>query len=653
MGNKKNKLFFPENSESESENSNQIPQESLLLNGKYQIQKKIGRGSFGKIHLCCRVSDNEIFAVKFETESQEGQLEYEYKLYQISKGHCGFPNVYSFGQENYRHFLIMDLLGPNLESLFKYCDRKFSLKTVLMIADQILCRLEQVHSKSFVYRDIKPENFVIGRENQKNQIFIIDFGLSKLYRDFWTHKSNRYRNKRDLVGTVRYSSINTHLGIEQSRRDDLESLGYMLIYFLRGRLPWQGMIASNNKERNEKICDKKVVTPLRVLCDGIPIEFQQYLDYCKNLSYEDQPNYGLLRYKFRKLFLSKNYLYDYEYDWKIKHDEESRIKRRNSTDRESFHEKESENDLFREKDQRGILQTNIFIPITNKNKGNNNKNKGENINSNNNKKQKKKKKKIKGIVLIEDSESDSESENEIQSEKEIKEQLIKKINEFEERIQFYQKKEDKKLKLKIEHILLKQQELPEVTETEKEQHSRHLLRLGEIYSLKRREIYQSIREIDEILKNNPNFNDEKIEELSTYIKMELNRSLSFYSLILLDNDLNNLLYLLNEKKTAYESGWEIDSNGKIKIKNKKNKKFEYKNYLNERTIKKKKMVQEKFSLIEQVSHSKEVKEDEKIQKLFLKLVPLKSKNLSSKKLDSLCDDLNKLIILIQEKFQKD
>ncbi|KAJ6251904.1 casein kinase i-like protein [Anaeramoeba flamelloides] len=609
MGNKKNKLFFPENSESESENSNQIPQESLLLNGKYQIQKKIGRGSFGKIHLCCRVSDNEIFAVKFETESQEGQLEYEYKLYQISKGHCGFPNVYSFGQENYRHFLIMDLLGPNLESLFKYCDRKFSLKTVLMIADQILCRLEQVHSKSFVYRDIKPENFVIGRENQKNQIFIIDFGLSKLYRDFWTHKSNRYRNKRDLVGTVRYSSINTHLGIEQSRRDDLESLGYMLIYFLRGRLPWQGMIASNNKERNEKICDKKVVTPLRVLCDGIPIEFQQYLDYCKNLSYEDQPNYGLLRYKFRKLFLSKNYLYDYEYDWKIKHDEESRIKRRNSTDRESFHEKELENDLFREKDQR--------------------------------------------IVLIEDSESDSESKNEIQSEKEIKEQLIKKINEFEERIQFYQKKEDKKLKLKIEHILLKQQELPEVTETEKEQHSRHLLRLGEIYSLKRREIYQSIREIDEILKNNPNFNDEKIEELSTYIKMELNRSLSFYSLILLDNDLNNLLYLLNEKKTAYESGWEIDSNGKIKIKNKKNKKFEYKNYLNERTIKKKKMVEEKFSLIEQVSHSKEVKEDEKIQKLFLKLVPLKSKNLSSKKLDSLCDDLNKLIILIQEKFQKD
>ncbi|KAJ6228390.1 casein kinase 1-like protein [Anaeramoeba flamelloides] len=625
MGNKKNKQFFPENreSESESENSSQIPQEHLLLNGKYKIKKKIGCGSFGKIHRCCRASDNEIFAVKFETESQEGQLEYEYKLYQLSKGYCGFPNVYNFGQDHYRHFLIMDLLGPNLESLFKYCDRKFSLKTVLMIADQILCRLEQVHSKSFVYRDIKPENFVIGRGNQKNQIFIIDFGLSKLYRDFWTHKSNKYRNKRDLVGTVRYSSINTHLGIEQSRRDDLESLGYMLVYFLRGRLPWQGFKASSNKERNEKICDKKVVTPLRVLCDGLPIEFHQYLDYCKNLSYEDQPNYALLRYKFRKLFLSKNYIYDYEYDWKIKHDEESQIKRINSTDCESFHGKELKNDLFG------------------------------------------------GIVLIEDSETEtetktesdlesrSEPENEIQSEKQMQEQIIKKINEFEERIQFYQKKEDKKLKLKIEHILLKQQELPEITETEKEQHSRHLLRLGEIYSLKRREIYQSIREIDEILKNNPNFNDEKIEELITYIKMGLNRIINFYSLILLDNDLNNLLYILNEKKIAYESGWGIDGNGKIKINNKttkkniKLKKFEYKNYLTERAVKKKKMVQEKFSLIEQVSHTKEVKEDEKIQKLFLKLVPLKSKNLSSKKLDSLCDDLNKLIILIQEKFQKD
>ena len=168
-----------------------------------------------------------------------------------------------------------------------------------------LSRVEFVHSKSFIHRDIKPDNFLMGLGKRANQVHIIDFGLAKKYRDPKTHIHIPYRENKNLTGTARYASINTHLGIEQSRRDDIESLGYVMMYFLRGSLPWQGLKAATKKQKYEKISEKKMVTAIEILCRGFPSEFVTYFQYCRSLRFDDKPDYSYLRKQLRDLFTNE------------------------------------------------------------------------------------------------------------------------------------------------------------------------------------------------------------------------------------------------------------------------------------------------------------------------------------------------------------
>lgn len=277
---------------------------SNVVGVHYRVGKKIGEGSFGVIFEGLNLLNNQQVAIKFEPRKSDApQLRDEYRTYKILVGCPGIPNVYYFGQEGLHNILVIDLLGPSLEDLFDHCNRRFSIKTVVMVAKQMLSRVQTIHEKNLIYRDIKPDNFLIGRPGTKtaNVIHVVDFGMAKQYRDPKTKQHIPYRERKSLSGTARYMSINTHLGREQSRRDDLEALGHVFMYFLRGGLPWQGLKAATNKQKYEKIGEKKQTTPIKELCEGLPEQFSQYLTYVRNLGFEDTPDYDYLRELFTQV----------------------------------------------------------------------------------------------------------------------------------------------------------------------------------------------------------------------------------------------------------------------------------------------------------------------------------------------------------------
>ncbi|PIA45435.1 hypothetical protein AQUCO_01700753v1 [Aquilegia coerulea] len=288
------------------------------IGGKFKLGRKIGSGSFGELYLGVNIQSGDEVAIKLEpVKTRHPQLHYESKLYMLLQGGTGVPHLKWFGVQGDYNVMVIDLLGPSLEDLFNYCTRKFTLKTVLMLADQLLNRVEYMHSRGFLHRDIKPDNFLMGLGRKANQVYIIDYGLAKKYRDLQTHKHIPYRENKNLTGTARYASVNTHLGVEQSRRDDLESLGYVLMYFLRGSLPWQGLKAGTKKQKYDRISEKKMLTPVEVLCKSYPSEFISYFHYCRSLRFDDKPDYSYLKRLFRDLFIREGYQFDYVFDWTV------------------------------------------------------------------------------------------------------------------------------------------------------------------------------------------------------------------------------------------------------------------------------------------------------------------------------------------------
>lgn len=209
----------------------------------------------------------------------------------------------------------MELLGQSLENLFQAQNKSFSIKTACMLGIQMIDRIEYVHSRKIIHRDIKPDNFVIGRNDKSHIVYVLDFGLSKKYYSV-SHKCHiPFIKGKKLTGTARYASINALSGFEQSRRDDLESIGYILMYFIRGSLPWQGLKINKKEDRYKKICEKKKETSAKDLCAGFPSEFETFVSYTRNLQFTEVPNYNYLRNLLKTIIKKSGSTIDFFYDW--------------------------------------------------------------------------------------------------------------------------------------------------------------------------------------------------------------------------------------------------------------------------------------------------------------------------------------------------
>ncbi len=287
----------------------------ILINDTYILGKRLGKGSFGEVHAGKHKWTNRPVAIKLEPlEASTHILEHEYKVYQeLYNPNSGVSQCYFFGIECDYAVLVVDLLGKSLGTLMDECENHFSLKAVLMIAEQMISRIEYIHEHNYIHRDLKPDNMLIGRSHHKNMIYLIDFGLAKKYRS--NNKHIAFKDGGKLVGTARYASVNSHHGYQLSRRDDLISLGYIIVYFVKGKLPWQKVKGKTKEEKYNNIKKLKHGLGNQVICSGLPKEFQIYLDYCTTLQFDEKPDYNYLRNLFKTLFRKQNYMYDLIFDW--------------------------------------------------------------------------------------------------------------------------------------------------------------------------------------------------------------------------------------------------------------------------------------------------------------------------------------------------
>lgn len=279
---------------------------NIIINDKYIVVKKLGEGSFGSIYKCIDKNDKSEYAIKFEKNNVTySQLNNEYFIYKtlnkyknMISHHIYLPNIYDYGNVYNEKYFIFDLMNYSLQDFIDK-NKVVPIKTAAYMAVQILNIIRYIHLCGIIHRDIKPSNIMF----KNNKLYIIDFGLSKFFID----KNGNHialKNNKKFIGTTRYCSINIHEGLEYSRRDDLESCAYVLIYIIKGSLPWQGIVYKKDDDKNKKILNKKKNISTNELCNNLPNEFEEFLIYSRNLNFTEEPNYKHFIQSFKKLFKS-------------------------------------------------------------------------------------------------------------------------------------------------------------------------------------------------------------------------------------------------------------------------------------------------------------------------------------------------------------
>ena len=279
------------------------------------LDQKLGGGAFGKIYTCINNKTKEINACKIENNTEKPQLSNEFRIFNILKNIPGFPKCIKFSNSQKGYLLIMEHLGPNLETIMtRLPNKKYSMKTTLMIILQCLDRLKDIHEKGIIHRDIKPDNFVIGYKGKEKLIYLIDFGLSKIINN--NEKKNILQKKEKIImGTMRYISMNAHLGNEQTKKDDLESLAYIVVYFIKGELPWQNVKADSKKEKYKKVYQIKKQTVPNDLCEFLPEDIKTFINCILSLNIKQKPDYQKLKNILENLMNKYSYSNDLQFDW--------------------------------------------------------------------------------------------------------------------------------------------------------------------------------------------------------------------------------------------------------------------------------------------------------------------------------------------------
>ena len=288
------------------------------MKDRFRLKYCVGRGAFGSVYASEDLQTSREVAVKLQSNPAKGHLsEREIEVYQQVNGAVGFPKVHLSGVENDRYYVVMDLLGKSLRVLLRENEKKFSLKTTLMLMDQMLQRVQYLHLKGIIHRDLKPSNFLMGLGSASNQVHLIDFGLClRLGVENGVKATNQWQ---DFAGTPMFASVRSMSGCPVSQRDDMEALGYIAIYMLTGTLPWKGAgMKGDGKALFNAILATKSTTVPSVLCEGLPDEFRIYMEEVKALNYAEVPDYAGYRKMFRKLLMSQGMIADNRFDWVAK-----------------------------------------------------------------------------------------------------------------------------------------------------------------------------------------------------------------------------------------------------------------------------------------------------------------------------------------------
>lgn len=285
----------------------------IIVASRFKLVKKVGKGSFGVTYESQDLLTNRPVAIKLERKREDHGHKRSSSvntreiaiLQQLSE--CErVPSLVWHGQYKQYRVMALQLEGMNLSDLYELCDKRFSLKTIIYILIECIYCIRDIHSKGIVHRDIKPQNFIISRDPNCNKVFVIDFGLSSWFINS-SGQHIEYNEECSPVGTARYASINNHRGVHQTRRDDLESIGYMIVFFMKQELPWQGLKEQGRVNKWRKIQEKKQQTSTYDLTNGLPSEFTYYLDYVKKLRYEQLPDYEKLINVFKKLYVTQGF----------------------------------------------------------------------------------------------------------------------------------------------------------------------------------------------------------------------------------------------------------------------------------------------------------------------------------------------------------